>query len=75
LGKPVWLLNRFDTCWRWLTERRDSPWYPTLRIYRQQQPGDWNGVLADVTRDLREAAWPERARMPSALISAALTAQ
>src|SRR5208337_1118017 len=35
LGKPVWLLNRFDTCWRWLLGRDDSPWYPTLRQFRQ----------------------------------------
>jgi ADP-heptose:LPS heptosyltransferase len=54
LGKPVWLLDRFDTCWRWLAGRRDSPWYPTLRIYRQKRPGDWDTVLAEVTRDLRE---------------------
>jgi hypothetical protein len=53
LGKPVWLLDRFDPCWRWLVGRRDSPWYPTLRIYRQPQPGDWDAVLAEVARDLR----------------------
>ncbi|MDR1935464.1 MAG: tetratricopeptide repeat protein, partial [Candidatus Accumulibacter sp.] len=35
MGKPVWLLNRFDTDWRWLLEREDSPWYPTMRIFRQ----------------------------------------
>ena len=52
LGKPVWLLDRFDPCWRWLAGRSDSPWYPTLRIYRQSQPGDWPGVLARVVRDL-----------------------
>jgi hypothetical protein len=52
LGKPVWLLDRFDPCWRWLVGRRDSPWYPTLRIYRQPRPGDWQSVLAEVTRDL-----------------------
>ena len=46
LGKPVWLLNRFDTDWRWLLGRHDSPWYPTLRQFRQTQPGDWKGVLA-----------------------------
>lgn len=48
LGKPVWLLNRFDTCWRWLRERVDSPWYPTLRQFRQSRPGDWPGVMAAV---------------------------
>jgi hypothetical protein len=53
LGKPVWLLDRFDSCWRWLTERRDSPWYPTLRLYRQPRPGDWSAVMAEVADDLR----------------------
>jgi tetratricopeptide (TPR) repeat protein len=52
LGKPVWLLDRFDACWRWLDGRRDSPWYPSLRVYRQQRPGDWDSVLAEVSRDL-----------------------
>ncbi len=56
LGKPVWLLNRFDADWRWLTERRDSPWYPTLRIYRQVRAGDWESVLAQVADDLRAFA-------------------
>jgi tetratricopeptide (TPR) repeat protein len=54
LGKPVWLLDRFDACWRWLDERRDSPWYPTLRLYRQRRQGDWDAVLAEVTRDLAD---------------------
>jgi ADP-heptose:LPS heptosyltransferase len=53
LGRPVWVLDRFDTCWRWLRGRRDSPWYPTLRLYRQPQPGDWAAVLAEVADDLR----------------------
>ncbi len=56
LGKPVWLLSRFDACWRWLTERRDSPWYPTLRLYRQPQTGNWDSVLAEVVQDLRALA-------------------
>jgi tetratricopeptide (TPR) repeat protein len=48
LGKPVWLLNRFDTCWRWLLGRDDSPWYPSLRQFRQTRPGEWDGVLSQV---------------------------
>jgi tetratricopeptide (TPR) repeat protein len=52
LGKPVWLLNRFDTCWRWLMHRPDSPWYPTMRIYRQPTSGDWGTVLENVRKDL-----------------------
>jgi len=52
MGKPVWLLNRFDSCWRWLLDRRDSPWYPTMRIYRQPVAGDWDAILAEVGGDL-----------------------
>lgn len=48
LGRKVWLLNRFDTCWRWLMNREDSPWYPTLRIFRQPEPGAWDPVIARV---------------------------
>ncbi len=56
LGKPVWLLNRFDSCWRWLAGRRDSPWYPTLRVYSQQKPGDWDSVVSEIAGDLRTFA-------------------
>jgi tetratricopeptide (TPR) repeat protein len=52
LAKPVWLLNRFDTDWRWLLGRDDSPWYPTLRQFRQTKPGDWAGVLDRVAEEL-----------------------
>lgn len=52
LGKPVWLLSRFDGCWRWLTDRADSPWYPTLRIYRQDAPSEWGPAIERVARDL-----------------------
>jgi len=48
LGKPVWILNRLDTCWRWLQDRADSPWYPTARIFRQTRRGSWDDVLIDV---------------------------
>jgi tetratricopeptide (TPR) repeat protein len=54
MGKPVWMLNRFDTCWRWLLDRDDSPWYPTLRQFRQTRPGDWAGVVERVAKALRE---------------------
>jgi tetratricopeptide (TPR) repeat protein len=56
LGKPVWILNRFDTCWRWLLDRSDSPWYPTVRLYRQQRAGDWGDVVDRVRRDLERFA-------------------
>ncbi|TLU72388.1 tetratricopeptide repeat protein [Lichenicoccus roseus] len=40
LGKPVWMLSRFDGCWRWLEETSETPWYPSMRIFRQPTPGD-----------------------------------
>jgi hypothetical protein len=52
LGRPVWILNRFDSCWRWLPGRVESPWYPTARIYTQQRSGDWAGVIEKVKADL-----------------------
>jgi hypothetical protein len=54
LGKPVWMLNRFDSCWRWFIGRDDSPWYPTLRQFRQTRAGDWAGVIERVKRALEE---------------------
>ncbi len=56
LGKPVWILLRSDACWRWLLDRTDSPWYPTARLYRQERPGDWDGVVQRVKRDLEALA-------------------
>jgi len=54
LGKPVWLLNRYDTCWRWLRDRSDSPWYPTLRVFRQPSLGDWDSAIEDAAAALAE---------------------
>jgi tetratricopeptide (TPR) repeat protein len=54
LGKPVWVLNRYDACWRWLYGRTDSPWYPTARLFRQPAFGDWESVIAEVATALHE---------------------
>jgi hypothetical protein len=54
MGKPVWLLNRFAGCWRWLRQRDDSPWYPGMRIFTQPERGDWNDVLNRVASALRQ---------------------
>ena len=54
LGKSVWLLNRFDTCWRWMLDKEDSPWYPTMQVFRQQQYGDWDGVIESVIYALNQ---------------------
>lgn len=45
LGKPVWIANRVDTCWRWLLERDDSPWYRSATLFRQQRLGQWDDVI------------------------------
>jgi hypothetical protein len=52
MGKPVFLLDRYDNCWRWLSGRDDSPWYPSLRIFRQSRPGEWAPVIARVAAAL-----------------------
>jgi len=56
LGKPVWILSRFDGCWRWLLEREDSPWYPTARLFRQRQAGNWEPVIERVADALAALA-------------------
>jgi tetratricopeptide (TPR) repeat protein len=53
LGKPVWILNRYDNCWRWMTDRADTPWYPTARLFRQRTFGDWTPVVGEVVEALR----------------------
>lgn len=56
VGKPVFLLDRYDGCWRWLSGRRDSPWYPHLTLFRQDQPGDWSGAMTLAAASLRAMA-------------------
>jgi len=60
LGKPVWLLSRFDGDWRWMPGREDSPWYPTMRIFRQTKTGDWGEVMTRVTSALQVRVYPGR---------------
>ena len=54
IGKPTWLLSRWDGCWRWFGDRKDSPWYPTLRQFVQPAPHDWDGMMEQVAVELRE---------------------
>jgi Flp pilus assembly protein TadD len=74
MGKPVWVLSRFDGCWRWLLEREDSPWYPTLRLFRQPSAGDWRSVVADVEAALRQTLETEVKGEPSGGSAVALLA-
>ncbi|UFS72415.1 tetratricopeptide repeat protein [Geomonas sp. RF6] len=62
LGKAVWVLVPYACDWRWLTEREDSPWYPTARLFRQREAGDWGGVLDRVACALEEIAGGASAR-------------
>jgi tetratricopeptide (TPR) repeat protein len=54
LGKPVWVMNRYDACWRWLHGRTDNPWYPTARLFRQLVYEQWDSVVGEVTAALRD---------------------
>jgi tetratricopeptide (TPR) repeat protein len=54
MGKPCWtLIPRLNADWRWLTGRTDSPWYPTMRLYRQEKPGDWAPIIDRIAGDLQ----------------------
>jgi hypothetical protein len=52
LGKPVWVMLSEPADWRWMLNRTDSPWYPTMRLFRQPRPGAWAPVIADVAKAL-----------------------
>ena len=56
VGRPVWTLLPFSPDWRWMLEREDTPWYPSMRLFRQKSFGDWNGVFARVAAALRDDA-------------------
>lgn len=70
LGKPLWMLIPFVPDWRWMLERRDSPWYPTATLYRQPQQGDWVSALQQMRADLE--ALPSATPLPSRLTAAIL---
>jgi ADP-heptose:LPS heptosyltransferase len=53
LGVPVWTLLHEDCDWRWMSERSDSPWYPTMRLFRQRPRGGWDSVIDNVIAALR----------------------
>ena len=65
LGRPVWTLLAFAPDWRWMLDRADTPWYPTMRLFRQSAPNDWAGVFREVRRELE--AHLARADRPAGL--------
>lgn len=56
LGRPTWMLLKNDCDWRWMRGRSDTPWYPTMRLFRQPKPGDWTTVVRQVAESLAEFA-------------------
>jgi hypothetical protein len=54
MGVPVWTLLHANADWRWMNDREDSPWYPTMRLFRQEKPGDWDTVIQKVKRQLQQ---------------------
>ena len=60
LGKPVWNFVKYHACWRWLRARPDSPWYPSMRLFRQPEPGDWTSVVEAAATALGELAAEHR---------------
>lgn len=61
-GRPTWALLAHAPCWRWLAGHDDSPWYPTMRLFRQSAPGDWSGVFQRVRRALEAVRDARRSR-------------
>jgi tetratricopeptide (TPR) repeat protein len=60
LARPVWVLLQYDSEWRWLLEREDSPWYPTMRLFRQKQRDDWVEEIERVRKELKQFAAGKR---------------
>lgn len=55
LGRPVWVLLKKEADWRWMHDRANSPWYPTMRLFRQEQAGDWQAPIRAIVAQLRDA--------------------
>jgi len=64
LGMPVWLALSFSPAWRWLLEREDSPWYPSMRLFRQPQPGQWPAVFERIAKEARKLVTSRGALSP-----------
>jgi hypothetical protein len=70
LGRPVWMLLPYALDWRWMRDREDSPWYPSMRLFRQRAPQMWDDVIARVSEELarivggeRDLLWPDSANV------------
>ena len=52
MGKPVWMMLPFKANWHWTIDRRDLPWYPSLKLLHQNKPGDWASVVSAIAHEL-----------------------
>jgi ADP-heptose:LPS heptosyltransferase len=66
LGRKVWVLLPFSADWRWLLDRDDSPWYPTARLFRQREPGNWDDVVSRVVQAIGSLV-ERRPKIPEAV--------
>jgi hypothetical protein len=62
IGQQTWVLLPYTADWRWLLNRTDSPWYETMRLYRQDVPGDWTGALTRLRDDLSQRFFTDEMR-------------
>jgi len=69
LGKPVWVMMPTPSDWRWLLDRSDSPWYPSMRMFRQPRPGDWTSVITNVLHEAAGLQKPKTRRRSAASAS------
>jgi ADP-heptose:LPS heptosyltransferase len=54
LGAPVWTMLHADCDWRWPAHGRNTPWYPTMKLFHQQSAGDWAGVIEEIVDNLKQ---------------------
>jgi tetratricopeptide (TPR) repeat protein len=80
LGRPVWIALKRHPDWRWMLDRGDSPWYPTARLFRQKQKGDWAQVMEEIAAELAalvgqsdKASEPTQGQTPLGLVSAPIS--
>ncbi len=74
LGVPVWMAISSAADWRWLLEREDNPWYPTMRVFRQKQLGDWPEVFSRISEALAEKVGVKKVQRPAVVIDTEVVA-
>ncbi len=72
MGIPVWLMLPYSTDWRWLSNRTDTPWYPTMRIFKQPHPFDWDSVVRSIRKELNKTKTCAKDPSPEAQVFEAI---